>query len=47
MEWRIKALRVDDPVDVLKTATIHSNGDQVIRSWSRGIVVYKGVPTDD
>jgi hypothetical protein len=47
MDWRIKVLRVDDRVDVLKTATVHSNGEQVVRSWSRGTVVFKGVPTDD
>ena len=43
----MKELRVGDRVDVLKTAIIRTNGDQVVRAWSRGTVVFQGVPTDD
>jgi hypothetical protein len=31
---------------VVKTAVVRSNGDQVISAWSRGTVVFKGVPED-
>jgi hypothetical protein len=46
LDWRMSGLKVNDRVDVLKAASAKSNGEEVVRSWSRGHVVFKGIPED-
>jgi hypothetical protein len=43
----MQELKVGDKVDVIKGATIHQHGTQLVQSWSRGTVVFRGVPEDD
>lgn len=45
--WRMQELKVGDKVDVIKWATIHQHGTQLVQAWSRGTVVFRGVPEDD
>ena len=42
--WRCNELKVGDTIDVIKPALIR---DLVLYSWSRGTVVFKGIPEDE
>ena len=46
-KWREDTLKVGDKVDVIKSCLITQiNGSQLIQSWSKGVVVFKGIPED-
>ena len=42
--WRLAELKVGDQVDAVKATRVR---DATIRAWSRGTVVFKGIPGDD
>lgn len=47
LAWRMQDLKVGDKVDVLKHATVQQHGGRLVQAWSRGTVVFRGVPEDD
>ena len=47
LAWRMQELKVGDKVDVIKHAAIHQHGTQLVQAWSRGTVVFRGVPEDE
>jgi len=42
--WRENEIKVGDKIDVVKPALIR---DLVVYSWSRGTVIFRGIPEDD